>query len=323
MIPTSVRVRSLAALAAAVLLGCNGADGGGGDAPPDSASPARVERPAFDAGRAFGHLRAQVAFGPRVPGTPGHARQLEWMRAYLRERADTVIDQPFAYTTTGGETLRLTNLFARFRPELQERVLLVAHWDTRPKADQAATAADRERPVPGANDGASGVAVLMELAQIFRQQPPPIGVDILLVDGEDYGPSGDDMYLGAKHFAANLPAGYRPFYGVVVDMVGDRNPLFPVEGNSAQMAPEVVQRVWGVARELGYGDVFPDTPGGSVEDDHIPLNRAGVRTVDIIDFDYGPGNRYWHTPQDVPENTSGESLRIVGEVLAELVYRGG
>ncbi|HEU0077055.1 MAG TPA: M28 family peptidase [Longimicrobiaceae bacterium] len=324
MIPSSLAVRSLLLLTLALGPGCD-RSGAAGEAPDASAAPPapRVDRPAFDSAKAFEHLRRQVAFGPRIPGTPGHAAQLRWMKEYLATRADTVIEQPFTHVTRSGETLRMTNLFARFRPDAQDRVLLVAHWDTRPKSDQASGGADRDRPVPGANDGASGVAVLLELADMLKRRPAGIGVDLLLVDGEDYGPTGDDMYLGAKHFAANLPAGYRPFYGILLDMVGDRTPRFPVESNSQRFAPEVVQRVWSLAQELGYGDVFPMSDGGAVEDDHIPLNQAGIRTIDIIDFDYGPGNRYWHTPQDVPENTSAESLRIVGEVIAELVYRGG
>jgi glutaminyl-peptide cyclotransferase len=319
VIQLSLAVRSLFALFL-LLAGCNDAGGGGSDA---ADTPVQRVAPPFDAGRAFGYLREQVGFGPRVPGSEGHRAQLEWMRSFLAERADTVVVQPFTYTTTGGEILRLTNLFARFRPELEDRILLVAHWDTRPRADQSPDPAARARPIAGANDGASGVAVLLELANLFAQKPPPVGVDLLLVDGEDYGPTGDDMYLGAKHFARNQPPGYRPLYGVLLDMVGDQDPRFPVEGNSQQMAPEVVQRVWGVARELGYGDVFPTTPGYYIEDDHIPLNQAGIRTVDVIDFDYGPGNRYWHTAEDTLDKTSAESLRMVGEVVAELVYRGG
>lgn len=321
MIPSSLALRSLLLLALAAAPGCGGEDGGSAGRGAPAEAPA--ERPPFNSARAFDHLRRQVAFGPRVPGTPGHAAQLAWMREYLAERADTVAEQRFTHVTRSGDTLRLTNLFARFRPESAERVLLLAHWDTRPTSDQAASPADRARPVPGANDGASGVAVLLELAEMFRRQPPPIGVDLLLVDGEDYGPTGDDMYLGARHFAAHLPPGYRPFYGVLLDMVGDQDPRFPVEGYSQELAPEVVQRVWGLAEEMGYGDVFVRRPGSYIEDDHVPLNRAGIRTIDVIDFEYGPGNRYWHTPQDDVHNTSAESLRIVGEVMAELVYRGG
>ena len=289
----------------------------------DGGATPRVDRPPFPGDQAYALLLEQVAFGPRVPGQPGHERQLAWMKEWLEGRADTVIEQAFPQQTTRGETLQLTNLFARFQPESRDRVLLVAHWDTRPKANESPDPADREKPVPGANDGASGTAVLMHLAELFRRQPPPIGVDILLVDGEDYGPEGDDMYLGAKYFAANLPEQYRPLYGVLLDMVGDTEPRFPVEGYSQDAAPEVVQRVWGVARDLGYGEVFPTSAGGYIGDDHVPLNKAGIRTIDVIDFEYGAGNVHWHTPRDVPENTSARSLGIVGDVVAELVYRGG
>jgi hypothetical protein len=279
----------------------------------------KVDRPSFQADSAFSLLAQQVAFGPRIPGAPGHERQLAWMEAYLKPRADTLIVQHFPWTTTKGETLQLTNFFVRFRPELKDRILLVTHWDTRPKANESRDSLDREKPVPGANDAASGTAVMMQLADLLKEKAPPIGVDLLFVDGEDYGPGDEDMYLGALYFAAHLPPGYSPLYGILLDMIGDKDPRYPVEANSQRLAPEVVQRVWGVARELGYGDVFVDTPGYEITDDHIPLNKAGIRTIDIIDFDYP----YWHTPQDVTENTSPKGLGIVGEVMAELIFRGG
>jgi hypothetical protein len=279
----------------------------------------RVERPSFSADSAFELLKQQVAFGPRIPGTPGHQKQLEWMETYLRPRADTVVVQAFPWTTTKGETLQLTNLFVRYRPELKDRILLVTHWDTRPKADESRDSVDREKPVPGANDAASGTAVLMQLTNLLKEKAPPIGVDLLFVDGEDYGPGEPDMYLGARYFVAHQPPGYRPLYGVLLDMIGDGDPRFPVEYNSQQLAPEVVQRVWSVAQDLGYGDIFPNTPGPSITDDHITLNNAGIRTADVIDFDYP----YWHTPEDTPEHTSPKGLGIVGEVMAELIYRGG
>jgi hypothetical protein len=279
----------------------------------------RVERPSFSADSAFELLKQQVAFGPRIPGTPGHQKQLEWMETYMRPRADTVVVQAFPWKTTKGETLQLTNLFVRYRPELKDRILLVTHWDTRPKADESRDSVDREKPVPGANDAASGTAVLMQLTNLLKEKAPPIGVDLLFVDGEDYGPGEPDMYLGARYFVAHQPPGYRPLYGVLLDMIGDGDPRFPVEYNSQQLAPEVVQRVWSVAQDLGYGDIFPNTPGPSITDDHITLNNAGIRTADVIDFDYP----YWHTPQDTPEHTSPKGLGIVGEVMAELIYRGG
>ncbi|MBA4157184.1 MAG: M28 family peptidase [Gemmatimonadetes bacterium] len=291
----------------------------GGDVPGTESLAQRAERPSFRAAEAFAHLERQVAFGPRVPGTAGHGAQLEWMRQFLDERADTVIEQPFTHRTAAGDVLRMTNVFARFRPEATRRILLLAHWDTRPAADQDPDPANRRLPVPGANDGASGVAVLLELADMFARQLPPIGVDILLTDGEDYGPDTEDMFLGARYFAANLPGGYRPLYGVLLDMVANRNPRFPIEGYSNRYAPDVARRVWEVARQLGYADVFPAQVGPTVQDDHVPLNQAGIRTINIIDMEYP----YWHTVRDVPENTSPETLRIVGEVVAELVYRGG
>lgn len=279
--------------------------------------------PTFDGDAAYALLERQVEFGPRVPGTEGHARQLAWMEEYLRERADTLILQSFTHRTESGETLELTNLFARFRPEAADRVLYLTHWDTRPTADQDPDPARRDEPIAGANDGASGTAVLLQLADVLSRHSPPIGVDLLFVDGEDYGPTGVDMYLGATYFAANLPPGYRPLYGVLIDMIGDRDPVFPIEAYSQQYAPEVVQRVWRVADELGYGRIFRRTPGLAIEDDHIPLNRAGIRTIDIIDFDYGPGNSYWHTHQDSLQNTAPTGLEAVGRVLTTLVFRGG
>ncbi|MGH7553714.1 MAG: M28 family peptidase [Longimicrobiales bacterium] len=281
-----------------------------------------IDAPRFSADSAFAFLKRQVEFGPRVPGTPGHAQQLEWMTGLLRSWADTVELQAFTHDAEGTR-LDLTNVFARFRPTATDRILLVAHWDTRPTADGESDSERRAMPIPGANDGASGTAVLLELARALSQQDPPIGVDLLFVDGEDYGPFGDNMYLGAKYFAANLPAGYKPLYGIVIDMVGDENPVYQIEGNSESSAPEIVQRVWRLAEQMGHGGVFQSRSGITVEDDHVPLNRAGIRTIDIIDFDYGPGNSYWHTLEDDIDNTSPRGLGIVGEVMVALIYRGG
>ena len=221
-----------------------------------------------------------------------------------------------------GVELFLTNVLARFRPELPDRILLLAHWDTRPKADQAATPEEREMPVPGANDGASGVAVLLELARMMSRQEPATGIDVLFVDGEDYGPGTEDMFLGARYFAENPVEGPRQRFGVLLDMVGDADPTFPIEGYSAQRAPQVARRVWDLAARLGYSRWFPMETGGFVNDDHIPLNDAGIPTIDIIDMNYSRPGGYWHTPDDTPENLSPMTLRMVGEVVAELVYQG-
>ncbi|HSG48635.1 MAG TPA: M28 family peptidase, partial [Longimicrobiales bacterium] len=253
----------------------------------------------------------------------GHAAQLQWMVELLSASADSVEVQSFTHTHSGtGETLALSNVLARFRPGAARRLLFLAHWDTRPTSDAADTPERRATPVPGANDGGSGTAILLHVARILGEAPPGVGVDILLVDGEDYGPTTDDMFLGARHFARDIPEP-RPLYGVLLDMVGDATPRFPVEGYSALLAPDVARRVWAVAHALGYGPFFPTQTGQRISDDHIPLNQAGLPTVDIIDFDYGPGNSLWHTPEDDLENVRAETLEMVGELVLELIYMGG
>ncbi len=282
-----------------------------------------AERPHASERRAWAYLTQQVAFGPRIPGTRGHDLQLKWMREQMASRADTVLEQPFTHVTSAGRTLKLTNVMARFRPEAQQRLLLAAHWDTRPHADQSREPGDRERPVPGANSGASGVAVLVELAELFRQQRPEMGVDLLFLDGSDQGPGPRDVLLGARHFARNRPAGPAPRYAVVLDMVGDQTPRFPTEPSSLRSAPQATRRVWSLAKELGYAAAFVDSAGPAVAGDHLPLVEAGIPTVTVVDFEYGPSNTLWHTLMDLPRNTSAASLTMVAEVLAELVYRGG
>jgi len=284
---------------------------------------APVDRPTFDGNAAHQLIREQVAFGPRVPGTEGHAAQLAWMENLLGLWADEVERQPVSFVTSRGEALALTNLLARFRPEAQDRILLLTHWDTRPWSDQALDPEDREIPVPGANDGGSGTAILLHLADLMSGNPPPVGVDLLFVDGEDYGPGTQDMFIGSRHFAATMPRPLPWSYALLLDMVGDLDPNFPMEGYSAEYAPSQTQRIWQVAEDLGYRPFFPPRVGSRILDDHLPLNKAGLPTVDLIDFEFGPGNRLWHTPQDIPENTSPETLRMVGEVVAELVFRGG
>lgn len=279
--------------------------------------------PDFDASRAFEHIRTQVAFGPRVPGSDGHREQLAWMTEYLRERAAEVEQRAFTHTTVSGELLELTNVFARFRPEARRRVLLLAHWDTRPSADHDPDPARRAKPILGANDGASGVAVLLELADLLHRYPAPIGVDLLLTDGEDYGPTGADMFLGARHFAEHKPAAYRPQYGVLLDMVADTQPRFPMEGYSLHYAPTVVAKIWRIAHDIGLGQYFPEEPGGYIMDDHVFLNQAGIPTANIIDFDFGPDNGHWHTHRDDLDRVSAEGLGAVGQVLVALLCRGG
>jgi Zn-dependent M28 family amino/carboxypeptidase len=230
--------------------------------------------------------------------------------------------QNFAHVGYGGERLDLTNIVASFNPSASTRLLLCAHWDTRPRAEHDENKSRRKEPMLGANDGASGVAVLLEIAGLLHQTPPPVGIDIALFDGEDYGREGDpDSYLlGARYFASTKPRDYVPRFGILLDMVGDRMLELPKEQNSVRLAPDVVDLVWETARQLGVSQFVPDR-GEEILDDHIPLNDAGIKTIDIIDFDYpDQTNRYWHTHQDTIEHCSAESLGAVGTVLTHVIY---
>ncbi len=309
--------RSAAAVWLVALVGPLAACGEPGVSGPTPGSPS------FDGDAALELVRQQVAFGPRVPGTEGHARQLDWMVVRLDSLAPEVAVDTFSHVTTAGDSLTLFNVIARFVPDATRRILLLAHWDTRPRSDAATDPTLRDTPVPGANDGASGTAVLLVLARLFAESPPPMGVDLLFTDGEDYGPGVEDMLLGARRYASMLPDEGRPVYGVLLDLVGDADPSFPVEGYSAQFAQVVVRKVWRAAERLGYRAYFPDAVGQRLVDDHVPLIEAGLPTANVVDFSYGPGNRYWHTPDDTPERLSARTLEMVGEVVAELIYSGG
>jgi glutaminyl-peptide cyclotransferase len=284
-----------------------------------AACGAQGKRPVreFDGARAFGYLERQVGFGPRIPGTPAHEQTGDWILSQLQVQADTVIVQAIPHRTTGGKTLPLRNFLARYRPEAVERILFLAHWDTRPHADQSANLAAQRMPVPGASDGASGVAVLLGVADALKAKPPTVGVDLLFVDGEDYGDFADsnEVLIGSRWFAAHQPAGYPPLFAVLFDMVGDKNLDIYVEGNSQTGAPEVVDRVWRTASELGYSTTFVRQVKHTLIDDHVSLQRAGIHAIDIVDFDYP----YWHTTDDTIDKVSASSLQIVGDVAVALV----
>jgi hypothetical protein len=267
----------------------------------------------FDGEAALAYVQRQVDFGPRVPGTAPHRAMGDWLVAEMLLRADTVIVQEWTHTTADGKRLPMRNVLARFRPAEARRVLYLAHWDTRPVADKETDPALASQPVPGANDGGSGVAILFGVADALKKSPPPTGVDLLFVDGEDWGSfdTNTDVLIGARHFAANLPSpGYQPLFGVLWDMVGDANPVFEQEAYSSQSAPEVVQRVWLTAQRLGYGAVFSSRAGLAITDDHVPLNEAGLRVIDVIDLDYP----WHHTTGDTPDKVSAKTLGIVGAV---------
>lgn len=314
---------SAAGLLIAVGVALTSATCGGVDGEPEhgAAASQAVNQPRFDGAAAYQLVERQLDFGPRIPGTEGHRAMAHWLETYLAERADTLVVQRFEHVTVAGATIQLFNYLARFHPDERPALLLLTHWDTRPMSDAASDPDERARPVPGANDGASGTAILLQLAEMLRRNPPPRSVDILLVDGEDFGDFGvgKDVFLGSRHFASNLPEGYSAEFGILLDMVGDRDLEIFVEGNSNRLAPAIVDRVWNVAAGMGFSDIFRRQVRHTVNDDHIPLNDAGIPTIDIIDFDYP----YWHTPNDTLDKVSASSLAVVGAVMSRVVYGGG
>ena len=293
-------LRAALSIAASLLVACQG------ERP--------VPRP-FDGAQAFRYIEAQLAFGPRVPGTGGHRATGAWLDSMVRARADSVVVQDWVHVSLAGDSLPLHNVMARFNPAAESRIMFLAHWDTRPRAD-GPNSRDESLPVPGANDGASGVAVLLAMADALHAAPPAVGVDLLFVDGEDYGVFSEekDVLIGARYFARNLPPG-RPRFAVLLDMVGDADLRIPKEGNSLIGAPEVVKEVWDAARAIGYGHIFVNATGGAIIDDHVPLQQAGIPAIDVIDLEYAA----WHTPDDTIDKVSAGSLQAVGEVALELI----
>ena len=273
----------------------------------------------FDGESALRYAKAQLDFGPRIPGTPGAQKAGDWIITEMKQRADTVIVQTWTHTTVDGKQLPMRNILARFNPSATDRILYVTHWDTRPVSDAAENLGERQLPVPGANDGASGVGLFVALGDALKKNPPPGGVDLLFVDGEDYGEFDDklaDVLIGSAYFAKNPPeSGYKPIFGVLWDMIGDADLAIKKEGYSLQRAPEVVDRVWAKAAELGHDRVFLPIDTGGITDDHVPLLEAGYRVIDVIDLDYP----YHHRPTDTLDKISARSLSIVGEVAEALL----
>lgn len=282
-----------------------------------SGCSAQTTRPKFDADKSFAMLKKQCDFGPRPPGSEAHRKLKDFLAEEMKKHSNRVAIQSFSHKhSTTGKTLDMWNIIASFGPTEGKEILLCAHWDTRPTADEELDIEKQKLPIIGANDGASGVAVLLELARMFKLQPPKVPVTIVLFDGEDYGPTGRDMFLGAKYFASKLDKPERIRYGILLDMIGDKDLQIYRERYSSAAAPEIVSKVWRTAARLGFGKTFIDKPKYAISDDHVPLIERGVPCIDLIDFDYA----YWHTHEDTVDKCSPESLRIVGETVAEVVY---
>ena len=294
-----------------------------------------VETPDFKADSAYQYIAQQVAFGPRIPGSEASQNTLKFLVAKLKSYGWTVIEQPFTAFRYDGKKLQGTNIIAQFQPAVAKRILLAAHWDARSIADKDSVR--KNEPIDAANDGASGVGVLLEIARNLHEakNKPAVGVDIVLFDLEDHGEPDDytgehkpnSWALGSQHWAANLvPANYKAYYGILLDMVGGKGAMFPHEGSSMQYAPGIVRSVWATAADLGYSNLFVDQDAFGISDDHTAVNEiAKIQMIDIIDlrasnggFEFGS---FHHTHADNLANIDKSTLKAVGQTLLQVLYR--
>jgi hypothetical protein len=277
------------------------------------------EIPVFDGSSAYRYLIDQCDMGPRYPGSSGHRRLQRYCAEKLEAFGANLSLQPFEAVLTTGDTLHLVNIIGNYNLDARRRILLGAHYDTRPHADRDPDPGNRSNPIIGANDGGSGVAVLLEIARLLWRHEPPVGVDIVLFDGEDYGREGtpEDYCLGSAYFASHLK-GYRPSAVIVVDMVGEKDAVIPMEGFSKAASPELLEELFAIADRLHLAS-FRREEGVSLIDDHLPFIRSGIPAVLLVDFDYP----YWHTLEDTPDKCSPGSLEDVGRLLIEYIWTAG
>ena len=296
--------------------------------------------PSFNADSAYAFTKAQCDFGPRDMNSRGHDLCGEWIVSKFKEYGCKVTTQTATLAGYDGTKLRSRNIMASINPEATTRILLCAHWDSRPWADNDPDSANWRKPILAANDAASGVAVMLELARIIGKSKDEkafnkqLGIDFVCFDAEDWGTpqwadvadNADSWALGAQYWSKNLPQGYEARYGILLDMVGGVGAKFYREGMSMQYAPELVTKVWRAAREVGFGSYFPKEDGGVITDDHVPVNQfAKIPTIDIIPYyadcqqsSFGPT---WHTLADNMENIDKNTLKAVGQTLVQVIYK--
>ena len=292
--------------------------------------------PTFNADSAYAFCAAQCDFGPRTMNSEAHERCGAWLVGKFKQYGLGVTEQRVTLNGYDGTPLKANNIIASYRPELAERILLCAHWDTRPWADNDPDSANWRKPVLGANDGASGVAVMLEVARLLQADTAKlaVGVDFVCFDAEDWGvpawsdvsDTGDSWALGAQHWSSNPhKPGYKARFGILLDMVGGQGSQFWREGMSMQYAPDVVSKVWAAAKVVGFGSYFVDQDGGYVTDDHVPVNeKAKIPTIDIIAYypdcaqsSFGPT---WHTVSDTMDNIDKAALGAVGQTVVQVIY---
>lgn len=290
--------------------------------------------PDFNADSAYNYVDKQVSFGPRVPNSVEHTACGDYLVAELKRFGANVTEQKADLKAFDGKILHSRNIIGSYNVENSNRILLFAHWDTRPFSDQDTDKAHYNTPVQGANDGASGVGVLLEIARAFQEKTPDVGVDIIFFDAEDYGtpsfvedaPVGEWWCLGSQYWSKNPHvANYTARFGILLDMVGGVDATFYKEYYSRQYANGIVEKVWGTARSLGYGKYFVDKNGGGILDDHISVNQnRRIPSIDIIQHDPNTESGfgwYWHTTKDDMNSISRETLKAVGQTVLEVVYK--
>ncbi len=330
---TMTALKYISIIMITLLSACGAASSNNDNGDSTSSVTSSQEITKFDADSAFAFVKAQTDFGPRVPGTNAHAECADYLaETFRRLGADTVIVQRAEVTAYNGKQLPAVNIMGRFNPDATERVLLIAHWDSRHVADRDSDPARRHSPIDGANDGASGVGVILEIARQASHNGIRTGLDLLLVDVEDYGTPEwendveDSWCLGTQHWVTDMPYSRTdlPRYAILLDMVGGRNAIFHREQISDAYARSVVDHVWATAASLGMSDRFVNAPGGAIIDDHLYINRAGIPCIDIIES-YNPATRgfnpTWHTHDDNINNIDRSTLKAVGDVISRLVIQ--
>lgn len=289
--------------------------------------------PDFNADSAYIYLQEQCDFGPRTMNSTAHDKCEKWIIQKFEQYGCKVTTQKATLNGYDGTPLRSTNIMASYNPKATTRIMFCAHWDCRPWADNDPDSTNWHKPIIAANDAASGVGVMIELARILKGSGLELGVDFVCFDAEDYGTPqwfegedpGDTWALGAQYFANNLPEGYAPRYGILLDMVGGVGAKFYREGMSMQYAPAIVKKVWNAARQVGYGSYFPKDDGGMITDDHIPVNQtANIPCIDVIPYypdctqsSFGPT---WHTIADNMDNIDKNTLKAVGQTMVQVLF---
>lgn len=297
---------------------------------------ALVTTPDFNADSSFNFVAKQVKFGKRIPNTTAHVNCAKYFVQTFKKYNWQVVEQKFEAEAFDKTKLKLNNIVASYNPKASKRILLAAHWDSRPFADQEADEKKHKLPIDGANDAGSGVGVLLELARVIdsAKDKPTVGIDIILFDGEDYGApsfvevenSAKTWCLGSQYWSKNKHvAGYQAYYGVLLDMVGGKNAKFAKDGTSRMYAAEIQNHIWQVAQALGHGRTFINSYSEEIIDDHLYVNKdGGIPMVDIIEYEPSDGAYFsptWHTLEDNIQNIDKNSLKVVGQTLLQLVYK--